>query len=63
MLNDDNTPLTVDPPLTDSDLPTEHPVESVTQASRQRMQPDAENTTEPRRNTGGLDSLGGGKLP
>jgi len=66
MLNNDKSLLPVDQPLAESDpliKSVNHPVESTAQTSRKRKPFDAASPTKPHRNTGRLDSLGGGRLP
>ncbi|CAI8793588.1 MULTISPECIES: hypothetical protein [Pseudomonas] len=66
MLNDDETHQSVEHTLTEIDhapQSSDAPEESVALATRERVQPDANSTTKPHRNTGSLDSLGGGRLP
>lgn len=66
MLDDDKTCLLVDQPLTESDHPTESSektVETITATFDSPSQPDSKSTTKRHRNTGSLDSLGGGRLP
>jgi hypothetical protein len=66
MLNDSTNPLPVDQKLIDNDQaidPSNHPVESIAVTLGNPLQPDSRSTTKPHRNTGSLESLGGGRLP
>lgn len=66
MLNDDKTRLPVEHDLTEADdanPSSKAPADSAVLATRKRLQPDAKVSTKPHRNTGSLDSLGGGRLP
>ncbi len=66
MLNDDNSQLLIDQPPTETVHETEavdHSVKTVAAPLGKPVSPDSRNTTKPHRNTGSLDSLGGGRLP
>ncbi|MFJ2282685.1 hypothetical protein ACIOUG_16265 [Pseudomonas sp. NPDC087803] len=66
MLNDEKNPLPVDQALAEPDHPvesSENPVESIAVTLGNPLKPDPDSTTKPHKNTGSLDSLGGGRLP
>ncbi|MCF5702327.1 hypothetical protein [Pseudomonas syringae] len=66
MSNDDNTQLPDEQDLAETDQSrdsTDHALNPAVLALGTPLQPDANRTTKPHRNTGSLDSLGGGRLP
>ncbi|MCU1772549.1 hypothetical protein [Pseudomonas sp. 13B_3.2_Bac1] len=66
MLNDDKNRLSDDQNLSDNNHAIEasdHPAESIAVTLGNPLQPESRHTTKPHRNTGSLDSLGGGRLP
>ncbi|EJZ57465.1 MULTISPECIES: hypothetical protein [Pseudomonas] len=65
MLNDDKNRLSDDQNLADNNHaePSDHPAESIAVTLGNPLQPESRRTTKPHRNTGSLDSLGGGRLP
>jgi hypothetical protein len=66
MLNDDKTRLPDEQNLAHADHTCESwepPLESVALALDASLQADSSSPPKPHRNTGSLDSLGGGRLP
>lgn len=66
MSKDDNTQLPDEQNLAETEQScdsSEHALNTVTLTLGTPLQPDANRTTKPHRNTGSLDSLGGGRLP
>jgi hypothetical protein len=66
MLNDDNTQLPDEQDLAETEQSCDssnHALNPAVLSLGTPLQPDANSTTKPHRNTGSLDSLGGGRLP
>ncbi|QAX84327.1 hypothetical protein C2E19_10825 [Pseudomonas sp. DTU12.3] len=66
MSNDDNTQLPDEQDLAETEQScdsTDHALNPAVLTLGTPLQPDANSTTKPHRNTGSLDSLGGGRLP